>query len=65
MSPPAEDEYARCAADLVANTNVTGFEATFSVVRIVNPSDVDTVLAVTLDTENLEELAEVEDCDDP
>jgi exopolysaccharide production protein ExoQ len=48
------------AADLVANTNVAGFEATFFVVRMVNPLDVDTALAniakYTLNTENPEEL---------
>src|SRR5580698_7955533 len=42
------DDHASAAADLVANTNVTGFKATFFVVRMVDPSDVDTALAKKL-----------------
>jgi hypothetical protein len=48
------------AVDLVANTNVTGFEVTFFVIRMVNSSDVDTAFAniakYMLNTENAEVL---------
>jgi hypothetical protein len=60
MSPLARDENARYRSRMVANTNVAGFEVTFFVIWMVNPSDVDTAFAniakYMLNTENAKVL---------